>query len=253
MQQGAGGDWNRLRFMGREYDAETGLYRVRARYYDPELRRFVSEDPIGLAGGLNLHAYAGNDPINLTDPSGLAAYRLPRLTVVGRPFPSCDPRGDPALKGGDAWAAQRAIESIRPDYEELRREAVGVAASDPAPKPKWQTDEFVFQVVMAVGNVALDVSGTRALTVAGVQAFRIGRSGKGMAVYALEVFGGKAGVAITPTPLSMGFNSTGFVGGAVVSGRNPNGLDFLKFGAGFVPVIGSIVAFNNAVEACRGS
>ena len=48
-----------------------GLYYVHACWYDPYLGRFVSEDPIGLAGGINLYAYAANDPINLSDPSGL--------------------------------------------------------------------------------------------------------------------------------------------------------------------------------------
>ncbi|HEX2209907.1 MAG TPA: RHS repeat-associated core domain-containing protein [Longimicrobium sp.] len=39
--------------------------------YDPFLGRFLSEDPIGLAGGINQYAYAGNDPVNRSDPSGL--------------------------------------------------------------------------------------------------------------------------------------------------------------------------------------
>lgn len=60
-----------FRFTGREYDSETGLYYYRARYYDPTLARFISEDPIGLAGGVNLYAYVGNDPVNHTDPTGL--------------------------------------------------------------------------------------------------------------------------------------------------------------------------------------
>ena len=60
-----------LRYAAREYDAETGLYFVRARYYDPQQGRFVSEDPIGLEGGMNPYAYAGNDPVDLVDPSGL--------------------------------------------------------------------------------------------------------------------------------------------------------------------------------------
>ena len=60
-----------LRYMAREYDEVTGLYQVRARWYDPQQGRFVSEDPIGLAGGLNPYAYAGNNPINATDPFGL--------------------------------------------------------------------------------------------------------------------------------------------------------------------------------------
>lgn len=44
---------------------------MRARYYHPMLRRFVSEDPLGIRGGLNVYAYANSDPINRSDPSGL--------------------------------------------------------------------------------------------------------------------------------------------------------------------------------------
>ncbi|MBP9202147.1 MAG: RHS repeat-associated core domain-containing protein, partial [Gemmatimonadales bacterium] len=61
----------RYRFAGREYDSESGLYYMRARYYDPTLGRWISEDPIGIAGGANLFVYAGSDPVNITDPSGL--------------------------------------------------------------------------------------------------------------------------------------------------------------------------------------
>ncbi len=60
------------RFTGRTWDRETGLYDYRARWYDPALGRFVSEDPIGLAGGINPYAYVGNDPVNGRDPSGLS-------------------------------------------------------------------------------------------------------------------------------------------------------------------------------------
>ena len=65
------GTHNPLRFATRELDRQTGLYYVRARWYDPFLGRFLSEDPIGLAGGINQYAYALNDPVNLSDPSGL--------------------------------------------------------------------------------------------------------------------------------------------------------------------------------------
>jgi RHS repeat-associated protein len=60
-----------LRWKGLPYDAETGLYYMRARYYDPVVRRFVSEDPAGLGGGLNLYMFAGADPVTGRDPSGL--------------------------------------------------------------------------------------------------------------------------------------------------------------------------------------
>ncbi len=64
---------NTLRFgyKGMLYDETTGLYNARARWYDPEVGRFISEDPIGLGGGMNQYAFAGNDPINGSDPSGL--------------------------------------------------------------------------------------------------------------------------------------------------------------------------------------
>ncbi len=49
---------------------ETGLYYYRARYYDPTVGRFISEDPIGFGGGINFYAYVRNDPVILTDPLG---------------------------------------------------------------------------------------------------------------------------------------------------------------------------------------
>ncbi|MDB4913994.1 MAG: hypothetical protein JWM95_1638, partial [Gemmatimonadetes bacterium] len=62
---------NSMRWKGLLYDAESGLYYVRARYYAPEMRRFLSEDPIGLAGGINQYRFAENDPVNGSDPTGL--------------------------------------------------------------------------------------------------------------------------------------------------------------------------------------
>ena len=61
---------NSLQYTGREND-NTGLNYYRARYYDPQLKRFISEDPIGLDGGINVYAYVGNRPVNLKDPFGL--------------------------------------------------------------------------------------------------------------------------------------------------------------------------------------
>jgi RHS repeat-associated protein len=53
----------------------NGFYYMRARYYDPEVGRFITEDPIGFAGGdVNLYAYVQNNPINYTDPYGLLSY-----------------------------------------------------------------------------------------------------------------------------------------------------------------------------------
>lgn len=61
-------------YTGQVFDAETGLGYFNARYYDPAKGRFLSEDPIGFGGGdANLYRYVGNDPVKVTDPSGLYA------------------------------------------------------------------------------------------------------------------------------------------------------------------------------------
>ncbi len=61
---------NPFQYTGRENDG-TGLYYYRARYYSPELQRMISEDPIGLAGGINKYVYVDNRPTVFIDPTGL--------------------------------------------------------------------------------------------------------------------------------------------------------------------------------------
>ncbi|HEY3413108.1 MAG TPA: RHS repeat-associated core domain-containing protein [Armatimonadota bacterium] len=51
-------------------DAGTGLVLMTHRYYDPAAGRFVTRDPIGYAGGINLYGYVGGDPVTTTDPRG---------------------------------------------------------------------------------------------------------------------------------------------------------------------------------------
>ena len=74
---------NALQYTGRENDGD-GLYYYRARYYSPVYGRFISQDPIGLNGGINMYLYALNNPVNEIDPYGL--FCLPpqlRDTVIG--------------------------------------------------------------------------------------------------------------------------------------------------------------------------
>ncbi len=60
-----------FRWQTRWYDGESGYYYFLHRYYDPRLGRWLSRDPIGEAGGFNLYAYCGNDPVNRHDALGL--------------------------------------------------------------------------------------------------------------------------------------------------------------------------------------
>jgi RHS repeat-associated protein len=87
----AGTSTNPFQYTGRENDG-TGLLYYRLRYYNPILQRFVSEDPIGLDGGLNVYAYVGNDPVNFADPFGLKRHRRPRPGAPPCPGPQ-GPRG----------------------------------------------------------------------------------------------------------------------------------------------------------------
>ncbi|WP_269765456.1 RHS repeat-associated core domain-containing protein [Burkholderia ubonensis] len=75
---------NLLRFQGQQVDEETGLAYNRNRYYDPYSGRFVSKDPIGLAGGINVYQYAPN-PTGWVDPLGLSGFE-PKVLTSGTVF-----------------------------------------------------------------------------------------------------------------------------------------------------------------------
>ena len=103
-----------LLYTGRENDAETGLYYYRARYYDPLVGRFISEDPLGFKAGVNFYAYVGNSPLDVSDPLGLHdnlfAYDTGSTTLTGSEvadafagkFPDLFPFGGAIVVRGDA-------------------------------------------------------------------------------------------------------------------------------------------------------
>jgi RHS repeat-associated protein len=89
---------NRFLFTGREFDKETGLYYYRARYYKPEIGRFLQVDPVGYKAGMNLYHYCRNRPLLLTDPLGLDPETPPVIGYLFTPG-----YGDLALYEGNIW------------------------------------------------------------------------------------------------------------------------------------------------------
>jgi RHS repeat-associated protein len=74
-------DANPYRFSSKEAHPASGLVYYLYRYYDPNLQRWLNQDPIGERGGINLYGFVGNDPVNRVDPLGLT------FVVSPTPFP----------------------------------------------------------------------------------------------------------------------------------------------------------------------
>lgn len=99
---------NTFQYTGRENDG-TGLYYYRARYFNPTLQRFISEDPAEFSGGsINLHSYVGNSAPNFSDPSGEC---LPTALIgagVGLAAYGFSHRKNPTWGGAIAWGGMGA-------------------------------------------------------------------------------------------------------------------------------------------------
>ena len=90
---------NTILYAGETFDSSTGLYYDRARYYDPQLGRFISQDPMSAAGsGSNLYAYCGDNPTDATDPSGELL-----LDLIAGPDATSSKRGRLACHGYPRW------------------------------------------------------------------------------------------------------------------------------------------------------
>ncbi|WP_284358229.1 RHS repeat-associated core domain-containing protein, partial [Pseudomonas syringae] len=101
-----------LRFQGQYFDVETGLHYNTFRYYDPEIGRFTTQDPIGLLGGFNLYQYAPS-PIGWIDPLGLAVDPIAKLESRGYNGAINSPGG------GLDFSKSNALYAKRPDINPI--------------------------------------------------------------------------------------------------------------------------------------
>ncbi|WDU54328.1 RHS domain-containing protein [Taylorella equigenitalis] len=96
---------NNHRFQGQYFDAESELHYNTFRYYDPEIGRYISLDPIGLLGGLNNYQYAPN-PVEWVDPWGLVKYRRRRNGQFAKK-PGPKPKSKANSKHGNSLTCQK--------------------------------------------------------------------------------------------------------------------------------------------------
>jgi RHS repeat-associated protein len=99
-----------IRFRGQYADEETGLSYNRHRYYDPKVGRYISADPIGVAGGLNVFAYSGNCPTSAIDADGLM------YSVIKGPPPECKVMAEGYHN--TSYAPNAAVPTERPSCSE---------------------------------------------------------------------------------------------------------------------------------------
>ncbi|WP_316156539.1 RHS repeat-associated core domain-containing protein [Cupriavidus sp. BIC8F] len=161
---------NPLRFQGQYYDHENGLHYNRHRYYDPVSGRFVSKDPIGLTGGLNIYTY-GNNPVGWVDPFGLTGNPvlalpapsgsnpwMPNTPITSSPVPSGGMTVEMAMAAGQTRPGGWATKDHIPDVSYVRNE-LAVTADFKQEVSHVQTFHIPEGVQVQEGTVGPQTSG----------------------------------------------------------------------------------------------
>jgi RHS repeat-associated protein len=213
-------------FTGHMLDRETDLALTYFRAYDPSLGRWLSKDPIGEAGGINLYAYVGNDPIMGVDPLGL--YDLLDLGIDVASFAAG--LGNAVSFGGSSWLSEQVMNDA--DAELLR---LTKSCSDSFAAGEW-TSLALGGGRLAYAGIAKGASayyGAKGATMANAaaavafrnglkQAFRLGL-GKNFRVYPfskmVDKYGTPEKIIAAAGRTNKGFNAAGaeMAGGAAAA------------------------------------
>lgn len=108
-----------FRFQGQQFDEETGLHYNRFRYYDPGVGKFISQDPIGLTGGINLFEYSRN-PLFWIDPWGLDPITANTKVKVAKENAEFFGRNRCESCGVDTIPAQKSTRGVKPPPNEAQ-------------------------------------------------------------------------------------------------------------------------------------
>ena len=138
--QGANYNRNRQGYTGHIRDTDTGLTYMQARYYDPVIGRFLSNDPVGFAEGgvdyFNRYAYTANNPVNLVDPDGRCFGPLLRPCAQA------------------AWRlGKKAVKAVVKQAEKIKQ---GKAAPPP---PRVNTDNVELPLLIDEGKQGKHIRG----------------------------------------------------------------------------------------------
>jgi RHS repeat-associated protein len=98
---------NPFQYTGRDFDPETGLRFYRARYYDPQIGRFLSDDPSRFLTAWNLYAYVDNDPVDYTDMWGLQKNGTPGAVATTAA----------SHRGSQDWLVSKGKENFKPNSD----------------------------------------------------------------------------------------------------------------------------------------
>jgi RHS repeat-associated protein len=201
----------RFGYTGQIWLEDAGVWHYKARAYHPGLGRFMQTDPIGQAGGMNIYAYVGGDPVNMVDPSGLLS-----CIVNGNNQGDCRYRRYSSGLGGLYSGFTSSFSRIGVDISGLDPLAGGpnfrAGRDSEGGEPSCDQDLVNYGNYLADSSIGLSQFGT-AMAIAGTGALVFGASAA-----VVPLFLGASIVGITAGLLHIGSGIAHQQGGA--SGAN---------------------------------